>query len=125
MEKMTRNDDKQDEYRTISFEEIWAQLSPERRERIKAMGEESRKDMEILDYLQNELHLTPEGLAEILAMPRDEIARIVRQGDLILAALQNGAASAGGKISILVELPNREPLKLSEIADVINLQRDP
>ncbi len=122
---MTNNKDKENGDQTISYKEFLKDMSPESIARIKAMGEESRKEMEILDYLQDELHLTPEGLAEILAIPREDVARIVRHGDMLLAALQNGVAPAGGKISILIEMPDRKPLKLSEIADVINLQRDP
>ncbi|TVQ83202.1 MAG: XRE family transcriptional regulator [Micavibrio sp.] len=116
--------DENEKYTPVDYSEILEKMSPESRARIEAGAEEDRKIIETLYYLRQELKLSPEGLAETLGLPRKDIARIVRDADLVLVTLQNAIAAAGGNLSILVEMPEKQDIKLDEIADLIDLQSE-
>ena len=113
-----------DEYKTIDFKEILAKMDPERRAQIEEGAAELAKEYELLEYLRQELKLSPEGLSETLALPLEEVIRMTRQADVLLVAMQNSIAAAGGRISLLVEMPDKKPIRLDEIADIIDLQSD-
>lgn len=80
------------------FNDLLAQLTPERRERIEREAEEIRSSP--LYRLRKALQLTQAQIAEELGIGQAAVSRLERRSDMYLSTLRRFVAAMGGELEI-------------------------
>ena len=57
--------------------------------------------------------LTQERMAEALHISQDGVSRIEKRSDFLLSTLRSYVEAMGGKLRLVVEFPDRQPVSLS------------
>lgn len=94
---------------SMSHNEVMANLSPERRSRIKAKAKEIFEEEMTLRDLRAVQHLTQARLAKLLGVEQDSVSRMERRADMLLSTMTSYVEAMGGKLSLIAEFPNRRP----------------
>ena len=88
-------------------------LSVTRRNKIEARAAELIAEEMSLRDLREALTLTQVRIAEILGIGQDSVSRLEKRSDLLLSTLRSYVEAMGGRLSLIAEFPNREPVSLS------------
>lgn len=99
-------------YTTLA-EEL-AGLPEERREVIEARTAQIRLEEVTLRHLREKLGLSQSELAERLEVQQPAVSKLERRQNLELNTLRAVVDALGGSIEIIVRVPNREPILLSD-----------
>ena len=99
-------------YTTLS-EEL-NNLSGERQELIKARASQIRLEELTLRHLREKLGLSQSELAERLEVKQPAVSKMERRQNLELNTLRSVVNALGGTIEIIVRVPNKEPILLSD-----------
>ena len=75
--------------------------------------------------LRQALELTQESLAERLGVNQENVSRLEQRSDLLLSTLSRYVGALGGKLSIVVEYPDRPPVALTGIRALDDQYHDP
>jgi predicted XRE-type DNA-binding protein len=102
------------------LQNIWDNLPDDRKERIQARTEELEVEYLTLQELRKAAGLTQAEISRNLEMPQSNVSRLERESDMLLSTLQNYIAAMGGSLIITVELPNKPPLRLSMLSDLLD-----
>jgi len=102
------------------LQNIWDNLPSDRKERIQARTEELEVEYLTLQELRKAAGLTQAEISRNLEMPQSNVSRLERESDMLLSTLQNYIAAMGGSLIITVELPNKPPLRLSMLSDLVD-----
>jgi transcriptional regulator with XRE-family HTH domain len=97
-----------------------AELPADRQERIHARAKELIAEELTLQQLRKARNKTQVAVARKLNIGQDTVSRYERQADLLLSTLQRYVEAVDGKLSLLVEFPDRKPVKIGgfgELAD--------
>ncbi len=95
-----------------------ARLRPERRERIEAETERLHQEYLTLQQLRKAKALTQAQLAETLGIRQATIAKMEKRSDLMISTLRSYVEAMGGRLSLIVEFPDRLPVHLGGLGDV-------
>jgi transcriptional regulator with XRE-family HTH domain len=98
---------------TVSLEEILQQLPEERRHRIEQRAADLIAGELNLREMRRLRKLTQTRLSKKLKIGQEGISRIERRADLYLSTLRNYVEGVGGKLSLVVEFPDRAPVVLT------------
>jgi hypothetical protein len=52
-------------------------------------------------------------------MPQSNVSRLERESDMLLSTLRNYIDAIGGNLSISVEFPNKPPVRLNLLSDLV------
>jgi hypothetical protein len=96
----------------VSLDEILNEMSPERRARIERRAEEIRQEIDLRE-LRRLRKLTQARLSRKLKIGQEGVSRIEKRTDLYISTLRSYVEGVGGKLSLVVELPDRPPVILS------------
>jgi len=99
-------------YTTLS-EEL-SNLSGERQELIEARASQIRLEELTLRHLREKLGLSQSELAERLKVQQPAVSKMERRQNLELNTLRSVVNALGGTIEIIVRVPNKEPILLSD-----------
>jgi len=99
-------------YTTLS-EEL-SNLSGERQESIEARASQIRLEELTLRHLREKLGLSQSELAERLEVQQPAVSKMERRQNLELNTLRSVVNALGGTIEIIVRVPNKEPILLSD-----------
>jgi DNA-binding XRE family transcriptional regulator len=99
-------------YTTLS-EEVKA-LPQERQDSISVRVEQLRLEELTLKRLREKLGLSQAELAERLEVQQPAISKLERRQNLELNTLRSVVIALGGTIEIIVKVPDREPILLSD-----------
>jgi DNA-binding XRE family transcriptional regulator len=99
-------------YTTLA-EELNA-LSPERQEAIETRVSQIRLEEVTLRHLREKLGLSQSELAERLEVQQPAISKLERRQNLELNTLRSVVHALGGTIEIIVRVPDKEPILLSD-----------
>jgi DNA-binding XRE family transcriptional regulator len=99
-------------YTTLS-EEL-NKLPKERQELIEARTSQIRLEEITLQHLREKLGLSQSELAERLEVQQPAISKLERRQNLELNTLRAVVNALGGTIEIIVRIPNKEPILLSD-----------
>jgi DNA-binding transcriptional regulator YiaG len=99
-------------YTTLS-EEL-SNLSGERQESIEARASQIRLEELTLKHLREKLGLSQSELAERLEVQQPAVSKMERRQNLELNTLRSVVNALGGTIEIIVRVPNKEPILLSD-----------
>ena len=64
---------------------------------------------------------TQERVAEKLGINQENVSRLERRSDLLISTLSSYIEAMGGKLSLVVEFPDRPPVALTGIASLDDL----
>lgn len=99
-----------------NIERIRKTLTQPRRKKIAARAAELIAEEMSLRDLRHALKLTQERIAESLDIGQEGVSRLEKRSDLLISTLRSYVEAMGGKLSLIVEFPDRQPVLLSRIA---------
>jgi len=102
---------------TISLEEILGEMPPERRERIERRAAELIRAELNLREMRRARRLTQARLSKKLKIGQEGVSRIEKRTDLYLSTLRSYVEGVGGKLSLIVEFPDRPPVYLTGLGE--------
>ncbi|BDA70773.1 putative transcriptional regulator [Calothrix sp. PCC 7716] len=106
------------------LQSIWDNLPEERKQRIQARAEELEAEYPTLQELRKAVGLTQAEVSRSLQMPQSNVSRLERESDMLLSTLRNYIDAIGGNLTILVELPNKPPVRLNTLSDLVSQDLD-
>lgn len=95
---------------TVSLEKILQDLPAERRDRIEQRAAELIAEELNLRELRR---LTQAKLPKKLKIGQEGVSRIEKRSDLYISTLRSYVEGVGGKLSLVVELPDQPPVILA------------
>lgn len=101
---------------------IWDNLPEERKQRIEARAAQLKEEYLTLQELRKSAGLTQENVSKQLDIPQSNISRIEKSSDMLLSTLRSYVEAVGGKLNLTVELPNKPPITLTGLADLLDEQ---
>jgi len=101
---------------TVSLEEILNQMPEEERAEVFRRAEEIRQEINLRE-MRRLRKITQTRLSKRLKIGQEGISRIERRADLYLSTLRSYVEGVGGKLSLVVEFPDRAPVVLTGFGD--------
>jgi transcriptional regulator with XRE-family HTH domain len=85
---------------------------------------QNRADARIAEYrnlqeIRKAAGLTQSKMSEELNISQGNLSRLERNSDMLLSTLQTYIKAIGGKLNLTVELPNKPPIILTGLGDLI------
>ncbi len=100
-----------------NLDQIIAELSPERRERVEARYQELRQEVEGLRELRRIAGKAQADIATALDIKQPSVSKIEKQADMYLSTLRSYVEAIGGELELTVKLPDRPALKIHRLGD--------
>ena len=101
-----------------NLERVRKELSPARHKRVKACAAYLIAEEMTLQELRRARKITQVRLAQELGIGQDGVSKLEKLADLMISTLRKTVEAMGGSLSLVAEFPDREPVKLSGIAEV-------
>ena len=96
-----------------TLNEVIASLPIDQQQEINAQAARLIEEEITLRDLRKAHDLTQERLAEALHISQDGVSRIEKRSDFLLSTLRSYIEAMGGKLRLIVEFPDRQPITLS------------
>ena len=103
----------------ITLKDKMKELSPAQRKKVEARAAELIAEEMTLRELRHARKLTQVKMAKTLGVTQDSVSRLEKRSDLLLSTLRKTVEAMGGNLSLVAEFPDRAPVVLSGIAEVI------
>ena len=100
-----------------SLEQIMQGISPERRNRVEAHAAELIAEELTRRELRRARKVTRTRVGKTLGVSEGAVLRLEKRADLMLSAFRKSVEAMGGKVSLVVEFPDRPPAVLSGIGE--------
>jgi len=97
---------------TVSLEEILNQMPEDERAEVFRRADEIRQEINLRE-MRRLRKLTQARLSKKLKIGQEGVSRIEKRTDLYLSTLRSYVEGLGGKLSLIVEFPDRAPVVLS------------
>jgi DNA-binding XRE family transcriptional regulator len=91
-------------------------LSAERKRKIAARAATIIAEERSLQELRRAHKLTQKKMAEVLGVGQDSVSRLEQRSDLLISTLRGYVEAMGGKLSLVAEFPDQEPVILTGLA---------
>ena len=98
---------------TVTLEETLSEMPEDRRRRIEQRAAELIAEELNLRELRRLRKLTQARLSRKLKIGQEGVSRIEKRTDLYISTLRSYVEGVGGKLSLVVELPDRPPVLLA------------
>ena len=99
-----------------NLDRIRKQLGPARRRKIAARAATLIAEERSLQELRQAHKLTQKRMAQVLGIGQDSVSRLEQRSDLLISTLRGYIEALGGRLSLVAEFPDQEPVILSGIA---------
>ena len=99
-----------------NVKEIMKGLPVSRRKKIKARAALLIAEEMTLQEMRKARELTQEKLAKSLGVNQKQVSAIEKRTDMHLSTLRRTVEKMGGRLTLVVEFPDREPVALAGIA---------
>jgi transcriptional regulator with XRE-family HTH domain len=96
-----------------NLERIVRGLTPTRRRRIAARTRHLIAEEMSLRDLRTAQKRTQASIADALGIGQDSVSRLEQRSDLLLSTLRAYVEAVGGRLSLIAEFPDRDPIILS------------
>jgi transcriptional regulator with XRE-family HTH domain len=96
-----------------TIDEAIDMLPADRRANVEARADELIAEELSLQELRKAMRLTQAELAKRLGVRQDTISRAEQRADMLLSTLQSYVEAMGGQLSLVAELPNRPPVRIT------------
>lgn len=101
------------------LQNLWDGLPEDRKQRIQAQAKELEAHYLTLHELRRRAGLTQARVSETLNMPQSNVSRLEKNSDMLISTLRSYIEAMGGKLHLTVELPNKPPIVLAGLGDLI------
>jgi DNA-binding XRE family transcriptional regulator len=102
---------------TIPYEEVFKEFSAEDQQWIKRRAEELKAEELNLREVRRLRKLTQARLSKKLKIGQEGVSRIEKRSDLYISTLRSYVEGVGGKLKLVVELPDRPPVVLAGLGE--------
>jgi hypothetical protein len=109
----------------INLERIEKGLTPGRRRRIAARARQLIAEEMSLRDLRTTQKRTQASIADALGIGQDSVSRLERRGDLLLSTLRGYVEAVGGRLSLIAQFPDRDPVIVSSVYALSPASRRP
>ena len=109
----------------VTLEEMMETFTEEERREIDRLSNQLDLEWQSLTELRRAMERTQTSLGERLGVKQEDLSRLEQPSDLLLSTLSRYVAECGGKLSIVVEYPNRPPVALTGIRALEDDYHDP
>jgi DNA-binding XRE family transcriptional regulator len=99
-----------------NLDRIRKQLTVARRRKIAARAATLIAEERSLQELRQAHKLTQKRMAQALGIGQDSVSRIEARTDLLISTLRGYVEAMGGRLSLVAEFPDQEPVVLTGIA---------
>jgi transcriptional regulator with XRE-family HTH domain len=96
-----------------NLDRIRKQISPARRRKIAARAATLIAEEKSLQELRHAHSLTQKHMAQVLGIGQDGVSRLEQRSDLLISTLRGYVEALGGRLSLVAEFPNQEPVVLT------------
>ena len=103
---------------TTSLDDIINSLPPERKAKIDNLTEELFEEVATLRELRKKPKFTQEDIAQYLGIKQENVSRLERRNNIHLSTLKDYIHALGGKLHLIVEFPDREPIEINDCEDL-------
>ena len=100
------------------LDRIRKQLGPSRRRKIAARAATLIAEERSLQELRQAHKLTQKRIAEVLGVGQDSVSRLKQRSDLLISTLRGYVEALGGRLSLVAEFPDKDPVVLSGLASL-------
>jgi transcriptional regulator with XRE-family HTH domain len=100
-----------------NLNDIIADFPPARRARIDAEYNKLKQDVESLRELRKIAGKAQAEIAAALKIKQPSVSKIEKQADMYLSTLRSYVEAIGGKLELVVRLPNRPVLRLQHLGE--------
>ena len=101
----------------ITLEDKLNALSPAYRKRVEAHAARLIAEEMTLQQLRRARKLTQSRVAKKLGISQDGVSRLEQRSDLLLSTLRKSVEAMGGRLSLIAEFPDRQPVILAGISE--------
>jgi len=102
---------------------IRRQLSPARRKKIFARAAALIAEEKTLQELRQAHKLTQKRIASVLGIGQDSVSRLEQRSDLLISTLRGYVEAMGGRLSLVAEFPDQDPVILTGITAIESPER--
>jgi DNA-binding XRE family transcriptional regulator len=99
-----------------NIDDIVASLPPRRRRRIEQRASKLVAEELTLQELRRARAMTQVRMAKKLGIAQKQISEIEKRTDMHISTLRRSIEAMGGKLSLVAEFPDRDPVLLAGIA---------
>ena len=107
-----------------SLNDIITALPVDEQEAIEARYQELRQEVESLRELRQIAGKAQADIATALHIKQPSVSKIEKQADMYLSTLRSYVEAIGGKLELVVNLPQRPALKLQNLGDISAVAAD-
>ncbi len=97
-----------------NVDEIIKKLPVGQRKKVKARAAKLVAEEMTLRELRHKLALTQVRVAKASGTSQDRVSRLEQRGDLLLSTLRKTVDAMGGRLSLVVEFLDRDPVVLTD-----------
>lgn len=105
--------------------EMMRNVPPERRKKIERRAAELIADEMSLRELRRAMGRTQTKVAKDLGIGQEAVSRLEGRTDMLISTLDRYVRKAGGRLKLVVEFPNRKPVKLKGLGDITSATKPP
>lgn len=102
-----------------TLEDVIAALPEARQRRIEARLDQLVDEVDSLGELRRVAGKAQADIAEALNIKQPSVSKIERQADMYLSTLKSYVEAMGGELDLIVRLPERAPLRIERLGDVM------
>jgi DNA-binding XRE family transcriptional regulator len=99
-----------------NIREVIATLPADERRMIKRRAKELRKEEMSLQELRRAREMTQVEMAKTLGVAQKQISEMEKRTDMHISTLRRSIEALGGKLSLVAEFPDHEPIVLKGIS---------
>jgi len=96
-----------------TLDQLRKELSPARRKKIDARTAKLVAEELTLQELRKAHQKTQTQVAKELGMTQDQVSRLEQRSDVLLSTLRKYVEGMGGRLSLVAEFPDHEPVSLT------------
>lgn len=104
-----------------NLNQIIAALPPERQERINARYQELKQEVDGLRELRQIAGKAQADIATALNIKQPSVSKIEKQADMYLSTLRSYVEAIGGKLELVVKLPERPAMRIHHLGDTLGM----
>jgi transcriptional regulator with XRE-family HTH domain len=93
-------------------------VGADRRRKIDARAAELIAEELSLRDLRRAYELTQQRMAEFLGVGQEGVSRLEKRSDLLISTLRSYVEAMGGRLRLIAEFPDRQPVFLSGFAEM-------
>jgi len=100
-----------------NLERVRKELSPARRKKVQVRSAQLIAEEMTLQELRRARKLTQVRMAQQLGIGQDGVSKLEKRADLMISTLRKTVEAMGGRLSLVAEFPDGNPVVLSGISE--------